>query len=136
MKRAGCTQEKKQYFREVKSGLQCSSPLRRRILDELAQVIESEPELSRQELEKRFGTPQQFSANVSEGLEPGQTAPKNLRWRAAAILFMLTFMFTLAAGMFFWKSRPKEQAEYSILIIRPDDGSSETVHLPAVPVIK
>lgn len=34
------------------------------------------------------------------------------------------------------KSRPKEQAGYSVLIIRPEDGSSETVHLPTLPMIK
>lgn len=136
MKKAGWKQEKKQYFREVKACLRCTGSLRRRILNEFAQTIESESELSRQDLEARFGTPQQFSANVSEGLEPEQAAPKNLWWRAAAVLFMLMFVLTLAAGTVFWKSRPKEQAGYSVLIIRPEDGSSETVHLPALPMIK
>lgn len=130
MKKAGWTQEKKQYFYEVKSCLRCSSSIRRRILKELVQVIECEPELSRQDLEERFGTPQQFSVNISEGMESEQIYPKNLRWRVAAALFVLIMAFAMAVEVVFWKSRPKEEEGYSILIIHPEDGSSKTVSLP------
>ena len=133
MKLTQWTPAQRQYCRNVKHQLRCPRALRKRILSELAQCIENEPGLTYAELEQRFGTPEQFAENVHVNMEPEQIVPHTLFFRRFALALAVVCLL-MAVGFTVGTLRRKKQeaapTRYAVLVIHPQDGTSETIQLP------
>lgn len=128
MKKIHWTYAQRQYYRRVRRKLRCSFSLRKRILAELAQCIEEDSTLTVSALEQRFGTPEQFAQNVLAGLEPEERFPH--RWVLILALVCLILLSGFAVYTFYSKKQEQAPAHYAVLVIHPEDGTSETIALP------
>lgn len=99
MKEAERAAQQKAYFKEVKRRLKYSGRLRRQILDDLRSAMEESPEADRAELEKRFGTPQQFVQNIKENMDPEQLAKERTHRLKLVILVLALAAAVLGAGL-------------------------------------
>lgn len=93
------TAQQKEYFKQVKRKLNCSRKLRRQILEDLAAAIEDSPEADYAELERRFGTPDQFLQNIKDNMEPEQLAGEKTHHLKIVIVVLLLLAVLLGAGI-------------------------------------